>query len=91
MVDISGAAAQQLAAMLTESRSQVLTRYAGMAEDSARLMRDQKTRFPDRADGLEALAVACDVYAAECRAAAADHTLPTPSGPHYPPKGDHRG
>lgn len=91
MADFTGLAAQQFHDMLAAARTRVLSRYAGQAEESARLLREQKTLLPESADELEGLAVACDVYAAECQAAAADHTLPTPSGPNYPQRGDDRG
>lgn len=86
MADVSGAATEQFYRMLAESRTRVLTEHADKAEQSARHIRERMPRFPDHTAELDADAKACDEYAAACRAAAADHTLPVPSGPNYPPK-----
>jgi hypothetical protein len=66
------------------SRTHVLNRYANQAEEEAARLRQRVTAFPEHAAELVGRAEACDRFAAECRAAAADVTLPTPSGPNYP-------
>ncbi|RKR92725.1 hypothetical protein BDK92_7203 [Micromonospora pisi] len=72
------------AGLLAQARTRVLTQLAKAAADGAAEMRRRGRLIPDPVPGLEADAEALDRYAAECRAAAADDTLPTPSGPHYP-------
>jgi hypothetical protein len=66
------------------SRTHVLNRYADQAEEEAARLRQRVTAFPEHAAEMVGRAEACDRYAADCRAAAADASLPTPSGPNYP-------
>jgi hypothetical protein len=79
----------------TASRARVLTHHAEQAEEEAGRLRTRVTAFPEYAAELLGRADACDRFAAECRAAAADATLPTPGGPNYPGEpsgfGDDRG
>jgi hypothetical protein len=68
----------------TASRARVLTRHAEQAEEEAARLRQRVAAFPEHAAEMVGRADACDRFAADCRAAAADVTLPTPSGPNYP-------
>jgi hypothetical protein len=71
----------------TAARARVLTRHAEQAEEEAGRLRQRVTAFPEYAAELVGRAEACDRFAVDCRAAAADATLPTPEGPNYPTEG----
>lgn len=60
------------------ARARVLERLAGDAEVAACRQRGRAIGFPAEADWILADAAALDEYAAACRAAAADPSLPTP-------------
>jgi hypothetical protein len=64
--------------MWTAARTRVLTRSAIQATADAQRMRDRIPAFPDHADELERTAAGLDDYAARCRAAAEDPSLPNP-------------
>lgn len=67
------------AEMWNGARTRVLTRYAEQAADRAEMMRARRVLFPDGADEVERIAAGLDEYAARCRAAASDPSLPTPA------------
>lgn len=64
--------------MWGRARTRLLNRNARKAAEHAEYLRRRKGAFPEFAGELEAEAVRLDEYADRCRAAAADHTLPTP-------------
>ncbi len=70
--------------MWRAARTRVLAERAAQASAHARRLRKRVRQFPDQAAALEGDAEACERYAAECRAAVADPSLPAPSGPNYP-------
>lgn len=73
------------AEMWTAARARVLTRQAEEAERSAGWQRQRAGRAPDGTDAAQWAAVhhrtadGLDRYAAACRAAAADPSLPNPT------------
>lgn len=67
------------------ARTRVLTRYARQAAEDAQRLRDRIPAFPEHAADLEGNAAALDDYAARCRAAANDPSLPTPEYAGYQP------
>ncbi len=71
-------AAAELIPGWNAAKSRVLNRLAADAEVAATLQRERAPHFPDWADDITADADRLNLYAAECRAAAADPSLPTP-------------
>lgn len=71
-------------AQLATDRATYLLRLAQLAEDCAVEIRRRADLIPDLRAGLEDDAAVLAVYAAKCRAAAADPALPIPHGPDYP-------
>lgn len=65
------------------ARVRVLTRYARQATDEAARLRQRIGSFPEYTEELEANAAALDAYAARCREAADDPTVPTPEYAGY--------
>lgn len=60
------------------ARARVLTRNADAAAGAAAAFRERVSLFPGHADELERRAAELDRYAAQCRAAATDPSLPNP-------------
>lgn len=61
-----------------DMRARVLTRYAARADATARRARRRAKQLPQFAETMEEFAVGLERYAAQCRTAAADPTLPLP-------------